>query len=84
MIKFDIEDFSRFTNLADSRKYYYYAEKQLPNYVIEINAGMLKKHFIVEIKNKNQNVLARGSYTSLERLNRDLNDHFHLLKQQTT
>jgi len=81
MIKFDIEDFSRFTNLADPRKYYYYAEKELSNYVIEINAGMFKRHFIVEIKNKNQNVLSRGSYTSLESLNKDLNEHFHLLEQ---
>lgn len=67
------EDFSRFQNMVSKNKYYYYAEKKIGDYTIEVNGGKYKVHFDIEIiKNQYGNVIARGSYKNLNDLNVDL------------
>jgi hypothetical protein len=67
------EDFSRFQNMVSVNKYYYYAEKKIGDYTVEVNGGKYRVHFDVEIiKNQYGNVIARGSYKSLNDLNIDL------------
>ena len=67
------EDFSIFQNMVSKNKYYYYAEKDLCDYVVEINGGKYKVHFDIDIVNKKyRNVIARGSYKNLNDLNVDL------------
>ena len=72
-VPFFDEDFSRFQNMVSKNKYYYYAEKDLGDYVVEVNGGKYKVHFDIEIvNNKYRNVKARGSYKNLNDLNVDL------------
>ena len=67
------EDFSGFQNLVSKNKYYYYAEKKIGDYTVEVNGGKYKVHFDIEIiKNQYGNVIARGSYKNLNDLNVDL------------
>ena len=72
-VPFSDEDFTIFQNMVYKNKYYYYAEKDLGDYVIEVNGGKYKVHFDIEIvNNKYRNVIARGSYKNLNDLNVDL------------
>lgn len=67
------EDFSRFQNMVSKNKYYYYAEKNIGDYTVEVNGGKYKVHFDIQIiKNQYGNVIARGSYKNLNDLNVDL------------
>jgi hypothetical protein len=67
------EDFSRFQNMVSKNKYYYYAEKKIGDYTVEVNGGKYKVHFDIQIiKNQYGNVIARGSYKNLNDLNVDL------------
>ena len=66
-------DFSIFQNMVSKNKYYYYAEKKIGDYTVEVNGGKYKVHFDIEIvENQYGNVVARGSYKSLNDLNVDL------------
>ena len=76
---FKDSDFSLFTNLIDPSKRYWFAEKQLGNNTIEVNGGMFKSHFKIEIVERTEaegivriKVKAKGAYKSLESLNVDL------------
>jgi hypothetical protein len=67
------EDFSGFQNMVSKNKYYYYAEKKIGDYTVEVNGGKYKVHFDIQIiKNQYGNVIARGSYKDLNDLNVDL------------
>src|SRR5690625_4206674 len=67
------EDFSRFQNMVSKNKYYYYAEKKIGDYTVEVKGGKYKVHFDIEIvNNKHGNVKARGAYKNLTDLNIDL------------
>lgn len=73
MFEFTEKDFKIFINLANPKKYYFYAEKELKGgKVIEVNGGMFKVFFNIEIKDASQKTIAKGGYKSLETLNVDL------------
>ena len=69
------EDFTVFQNMVYKNKYYYYADKKIGDYTVEVNGGKYKVHFDIEIiKNKPyRRVIARGSYKNLNDLNNDVN-----------
>jgi len=73
-------DFTIFQNMVSKNNYYYYAEKKIGNYTVEVNGGKYKVHFDIEIvQNQNGNVIARGSYKNLKDLNVDLSKWFYLM-----
>ena len=72
-------DFRLFTNVIDPSKRYWFAEKELGKHTIEVNGGMFKAHFTIEIVERTEfegniriKVKAKGAYKSLESLNVDL------------
>ena len=76
---FNDSDFKLFTNVIDPSKRYWFAEKQLGNNTIEVNGGMCKAHFTIEIVERTEfegivriKLKAKGAYKSLESLNVDL------------
>ncbi len=76
---FNDSDFKLFTNVIDTSKRYWFAEKQLGNNTIEVNGGKYKVHFTIEIVERTEvegavriKQKAKGAYKSLDSLNVDL------------
>src|SRR5690554_7331972 len=73
---FNDSDFKLFTNVIDTSKRYWFAEKQLGNNTIEVNGGMFKSHLTIEIVERTEiegavriKQKAKGAYKSLDSLN---------------
>lgn len=79
LFAFKESDFSLFINMVDSSKRYWFAEKELGAFTIEVNGGMFKSHFTIEIVERTEvegvvriKQKAKGAYKSLDSLNVDL------------
>lgn len=82
VVEFKDEDFRLFINMINNKKRYFFADKIFDKYEIEVNAGMFKVKYDIEILHKESGrVIAKGRYSNLKELNEGL--RIYLLKNES-